>query len=90
MDKKNKIIKIITILADRANYGRLKPVLELLRDDDDIESHIVCTGTMLLDKFGKSIDVVKKNGFFVGDEVYIELEGATPSTMSKSIGLGII
>jgi UDP-hydrolysing UDP-N-acetyl-D-glucosamine 2-epimerase len=90
MSKRSHIIKILVILADRANYGRLKPVLELLRDDDDIDLHIICTGTMLLDKFGLAVNIVKEDGFLVGDEIYIELEGANPSTMSNSIGLGII
>jgi UDP-hydrolysing UDP-N-acetyl-D-glucosamine 2-epimerase len=86
----NKKIKIITILADRANYGRLKPVLELLRDDDDIELYLICTGTMVLDKFGRAVNIVKDDGFQVDDEIYIELEGAVPGTMSRSIGLGVI
>ena len=85
-----KPIKISTVLVDRANYGRLKPVLEIMRDDSDIELNLVCTGTMLLDRFGRSVDLVKQDGFSVSEEVYIELEGSVPSTMAKSIGLAII
>ena len=32
-----KSIKIVVVLVDRANYGRLKPVLEIMRDDKNIE-----------------------------------------------------
>jgi hypothetical protein len=32
-----KPIKITSVLVDRANYGRLKPILEIMRDDSDIE-----------------------------------------------------
>jgi UDP-hydrolysing UDP-N-acetyl-D-glucosamine 2-epimerase len=85
-----KPIKITTVLVDRANYGRLKPVLEIMHNDTDIELNIVCTGTMLLDRFGKSVDLVKKDGFNVEEEIYIELEGSVPSTMAKSIGLAVI
>ena len=85
-----KPIKITTVLVDRANYGRLKPVLEVMRDDSGIELNLVCTGTMLLDRFGKAVDLVKKDGFNVTEEIYIELEGSVPSTMAKSIGLAVI
>ena len=85
-----KPIKISVVLVDRANYGRLKPVLEIMRDDSDIELNLVCTGTMLLDRFGRSVDLVKQDGFSIAEEVYIELEGSVSSTMAKSIGLAII
>jgi len=85
-----KPITITAVLVDRANYGRLKPVLEIMRDDSDIKLNLVCTGTMLLDRFGKAIELVKNDGFNVSEEIYIELEGSVPSTMAKSIGLAII
>jgi len=83
-------IKIAAVLVDRANYGRLKPVLEIMRDDTDIDLKLICTGTMLLDRFGKAVDLVKNDGFDVSEEIYIELEGSVPSTMAKSIGLAVI
>jgi UDP-hydrolysing UDP-N-acetyl-D-glucosamine 2-epimerase len=83
-------IKITAVLVDRANYGRLKPVLEIIRDDADMELNLVCTGTMLLDRFGMAVDLVKNDGFDVSEEIYIELEGSVLSTMSKSIGLAVI
>ena len=82
--------KITVVLVDRANYGRLKPVLEIMRDDDEIDLSIICTGTMLLDRFGKAINLIREDGFEVFDEVYIELEGSVPNTMAKSIGFAII
>ena len=85
-----KPIKITSVLVDRANYGRLKPILEIMRDDSDIELNLVCTGTMLLDRFGKAVDLVKNDGFDVSEKIYIELEGSVPSTMAKSIGLAVI
>ena len=85
-----KPIKITAVLVDRANYGRLKPILEIMRDDCDVELSLVCTGTMLLERFGRAVDLVKNDGFDVSEEIYIELEGSVPSTMAKSIGLAVI
>ena len=85
-----KLLKITAVLVDRANYGRLKPILEIMRVDPDIELNLVCTGTMLLDRFGRAVDLVKNEGFDVSEEIYVELEGSVPSTMAKSIGLAVI
>jgi len=82
--------RIAVVLVDRANYGRLKPLMAELRDRDGIELQIVCAGTMLLDRFGRAVDLVRADGFDVDEEVYIEVEGSLPTTMAKSIGLGVI
>lgn len=82
--------RIAVVLVDRANYGRLKPLMAELRDREGIDLRVVCAGTMLLDRFGRAVDVVRADGFTVDEEVYIEVEGSLPTTMAKSIGLGVI
>lgn len=92
MDSENKLkkIKLAVVLVDRANYGRLKPVMLELKSRKDVKLNVVCSGTMMLDRFGVAADVVERDGFEVGEKLYVELEGSRPETMSKSIGLGII
>src|SRR6185437_5754192 len=34
--------------------------------------------------------IVRADGFNVDSEIYIELEGSTPTTMAKSIGFGVV
>jgi len=82
--------KMAVVLVDRANYGRLRPVMLEMRHREEIELDVICAGTMLLDRFGKARDVVAKDGFAISGEVYMEVEGSVPSSMAKSIGLGII
>ena len=82
--------KIAVVLADRANYGRLKPVLKNLKESDQIQLMLICAGSMLLNRFGSAVDIVRADGFDIDEEVYIEVEGSHLVTMTKSIGLGII
>lgn len=84
------IQKICTILVDRANYGRMKPVMQEIKRDSDLELLTVCSGTMLLERFGNSYQVVISDGFNIDGQVFLEVEGSTPVTMTKSIGMGII
>lgn len=82
--------RICAVLVDRANYGRLKPVLEVLRDHPDVEFSLICGGTMVLERFGNATKVLQEDGFTIYGRVYMELEGSTPATMAKSVGMGII
>ncbi len=78
------------MLVDRANYGRLKPVMRAIRDRADLELSVVAAGSMLLDRFDRPVRRVKSDGFHVDAEIFMEVEGSTPATMAKSVGLGVI
>jgi UDP-hydrolysing UDP-N-acetyl-D-glucosamine 2-epimerase len=82
--------KICVVLVDRANYGRLKPVIRALAAQPTLELQILAAGTMVLERFDLPVQVVKQDGFRVDGEIYIELEGSTPATMAKSVGFGVV
>lgn len=82
--------KTCVVLVDRANYGRLWPVMRAIKAHPQLELQTLCAGTMLLERFGQAEKVVEHDGFRVDARVYLELEGSVPTTMAKSIGLGII
>jgi UDP-hydrolysing UDP-N-acetyl-D-glucosamine 2-epimerase len=81
--------KVCVVLVDRANYGRLKPVMRAIADHSALELQVIAAGTMVLERFDQPVRVVRADGFSVDGEVYLELEGSTPSTMAKSVGFGI-
>jgi UDP-hydrolysing UDP-N-acetyl-D-glucosamine 2-epimerase len=82
--------KICVILVDRANYGRLKPVMQAIAARPELELQVVAAGTMPLERFQQPVQIVRKDGFRVDGEIYIELEGSTPATMAKSVGFGVV
>ncbi len=82
--------RVAVVLVDRANYGRLWPVMKAIEAHSGLELLTVCAGTMLLDRFGHAERIVENEGFRIASRVYMELEGSQPATMAKSIGLGII
>jgi UDP-hydrolysing UDP-N-acetyl-D-glucosamine 2-epimerase len=82
--------RICVVLVDRANYGRLKPVMKAINEHPNLELQIVAAGTMVLERFHQPVNVVRQDGFTVDGEVYIELEGSTPVTMAKSVGFGVV
>ncbi len=82
--------RIAVVLVDRANYGRLEPVMAELKRQRHVKLLTVCAGTMLLERFGRARDLVASHGFRVDSEIYLEVEGSVPITMTKAIGLGVI
>ncbi len=79
---------IAVILTDRANYGRLAPVMDAIESTPSLSMHVICGGSMVLNRFGQSgyrpVDVVKER-HEVEAEVYHEVEGS----MARSIGMGV-
>src|ERR1700730_16445840 len=86
----NRPRKVCAILVDRANNGRMKPVMSEIVLRPELELQVVATGTMVLERFGQAVNVVKADGFHVDGEIYIELEGSTPTTMAKSVGFAVV
>lgn len=82
--------KICAVLVDRANYGRMHPVMKAIKADPHLHLQTICAGTMLLERFGRPERIVAADGFQIDSRVYLEVEGSVPATMAKSIGLGII
>jgi UDP-hydrolysing UDP-N-acetyl-D-glucosamine 2-epimerase len=82
--------KICVVLVDRANYGRLKPLLAAIQAHPALELQVLAAGTMVLHRFQNPVKVVQADGFPVDGRIYMEVEGSVPTTMAKSIGLGII
>ena len=82
--------KVCVVLVDRANYGRMKPVMHAIQRRRGLQLQVLATGTMVLERFDQPVRVVRGDGFDVDGEIYIELEGSTPTTMAKSIGFGLV
>jgi len=68
----------------------MHPVMRAINSDPDLELQTICAGTMLLERFGQAEKVVAADGFRIDGRVYLEVEGSVPTTMAKSIGIGII
>ena len=82
--------RICVVLVDRANYGRLKPVMRAIHEHEGMQLDVLVGGTMVLERFDQPMKVVRDDGFNIVGEVYLELEGNKPATMAKSVGFGVV
>ena len=64
--------------------------MNAIKSEPNLKMQLICCGAMLLERFGKAIDLVASDGFQIDSQIHMEVEGGQPQTMSKSVGLGII
>jgi len=82
--------RICIVVNSRANYGRIKSVMQAIRERDDLELLTVVGASALLHRFGNVREIMEHDGFHADSTVYTIVEGENPTTMAKSTGLAII
>ena len=82
--------KICVVVASRANYSSIKSAMRAIDAHPELELQVVAAASALLDRYGQTVDMVEADGFKPAAKVYMLIEGATPATMAKSTGLGLL
>ncbi|MFH6769638.1 UDP-N-acetylglucosamine 2-epimerase [Gaetbulibacter aquiaggeris] len=59
----NKVKKIAFLTGTRADFGKMKPLIQILEDNKDFEPHIFVTGMHLLETYGYTLIEVERCGF---------------------------
>jgi len=82
--------KVCVVVNSRANYGRIKTFMRAAADHPGLELQLIVGASALLYRFGSAIDVIRGDGFEPQAIVHSVVDGETPVTMAKSVGLGTI
>ncbi len=78
------MIRISVVLVDRANYGRLKPLLLQIQKDNTFDLSVICCGSMVLKRFHHPVDDVARD-LNVTHRIYNEVEGSIDDTVVFSM-----
>ena len=82
--------KICVVVASRANYGRVKYLMRAIQDHPDLELQLIVGASILLERFGRAVNIIRADGFTPLRSIHYVIEGETLLTQAKSTGLGII
>lgn len=55
--------KIVFLTGTRADFGKIKSLVNILQNSDDFEAHIFVTGMHLMEKYGYTLIEVERSGF---------------------------
>lgn len=82
--------KVCVVTGTRAEYGLLRPLMERLRQDSELQLQIAVTGMHLSSEFGCTYREIEKDGFVIDEKVEMLLSSDTKTAVAKSMGLGMI
>lgn len=82
--------KICAVTGTRAEYGLLYFLLHGISRSADLELQLIVTGAHLSPEFGLTWREIEKDGFRIDKKVEMLLSADTPSSIAKSMGLGLI
>ncbi len=82
--------KICVVVNSRANYARIKSVLNEINKHPDLELQLIVGASALLYRFGNVHEIIESDGFKINGRVYLIVEGENPTTMAKSTGMAIM
>jgi len=82
--------KICAVTGTRAEYGLLYFLLKGICESSGLELQLIVTGSHLSPEFGLTWREIEKDGFHIDKRVEMLLSADTPSSIAKSMGLGLI
>ena len=86
----NPIRKICVVSGTRADFGQLSWLMKLIDLDPAFDLQTVVTGMHLSPEFGMTYREVEEFGLQIDYKIETLLSGDTPSSISKSTGLGLV
>ena len=82
--------RVCVVVTARPSYSRIKTALKAIADHPDLELQLVMAASALLDRYGSVVEQVRDDGFSIDRQIYMVLEGETPTAMAKTTGLGLL
>lgn len=82
--------KICAVIGSMASYSGLKSAMSAVQKHPDLDLSIIASASALPDRYGPVVNWIEQDGFRVTGRAHMLVEGETPSTMAKSMGLGLI
>jgi len=82
--------KVCVVTATRAEYGLLKPLMQLIKESDQLKLQIIVTGAHLSPEFGLTYKNIENDGFKIDEKVEILLSSDTPSSIVKTMGIAMM
>ena len=83
-----RTVGVVTV--GRSDYGLYLPILRRIQGDQELKLYLFVAGMHLSPEFGRTVEVIEKDGFEIVARVEMLLSADTPESIAKSIGLGLI
>lgn len=82
--------KVCVITGSRAEYGLLKRIMKLLKEDQELELQLIVTGMHTTEKYGNTYQQITKDGFDINKLIKMNLEHDSSESIITSCGKELI
>ncbi|MFH2007637.1 MAG: UDP-N-acetylglucosamine 2-epimerase [bacterium] len=82
--------RIGVVTTSRADFGIFRPILKQITGHNELELHLIVSGTHLSPEFGLTYKNIEGEGFTIGDSIEMLLSSDSPEGIAKSMGLATI
>lgn len=82
--------KIVIVTGSRGEYGYIRPIIQEIQKSKTLDYEMIVTNLHLLTGFGYSVSDIERDKLKISDRIYMALDGYTPETMSKSLGVALM
>jgi UDP-hydrolysing UDP-N-acetyl-D-glucosamine 2-epimerase len=79
--------EICIITGSRAEYGLLKPLMDEISQDPQLQLRLVVTGMHLSENFGITYHDIERDGFIIDRKIDIDLFQDTAGGIARSMGI---
>lgn len=90
MKKELEMRKVCIVTGSRAEYDLLFFLMKEVRDHSFLELQVMVTGSHLIGGSEATIQKIRDDGFTVSSTVDMLLASNTPSSVAKSLGVGVL
>lgn len=80
---------VCAVTGSRAEFGLLRPLLEKLNREEEMDFHLVVTGSHLSDAFGNTQSEIESSGLPVHARIPIPLTGDSKADMVRATGAAL-
>lgn len=71
-------------------YGYSRPIMRKIEREPGMRYSLIVTNQHLLPSFGHTVSEIEKDNLNITDRIYMALDGYTPATMAKSLGVFLL
>ncbi len=75
--------KILFLSGTRADYGKIKPLIQAVENQEDLEAYVYVSGMHLLERYGSTYREILKDGY---QNVYVAYGLCQTQSMSYNLG----
>jgi GDP/UDP-N,N'-diacetylbacillosamine 2-epimerase (hydrolysing) len=83
-------LSICIVTGSRAEYGLLRPLMDVIKKDRRLRLQLLVTGMHLSPEFGLTYQQIEADGFTIDEKVEMLLSADTGTSIAKATGLGMI